>query len=325
MAKTLAKTLATTIEKTKNQQLWYHLTITIIFIYIFYNLLTMKTANFIYGFWHTYIMNKYCFILYLILSLFILWLDSYTGVLLLVLAVGTFKSALRELFTPELFSGDSSDIIDPRYNPQPTAILVAPINDSSNSRDSSDSSNSSNIKPTTIPNTTIPAPATTTIPKILIPISNGVEAIPTKILDGRVAADLPVPTLTPLQDTLSVDKIQAQALGKDERFKVDEVAVREILQQIKAQVDFDPYKTQLDKDVIYEIYNKYFDNDIFKKLQNNNSDSASYIAAGNFNYVPTVAKVDYDLITYQNLSNNTGFGINPLTDGIANKTKVNRG
>ena len=131
--------------------------------------------------------------------------------------------------------------------------------------------------------------------------------------------------MIPLQDTVSIDKIQAQALGKDERFKVDEVAVKEILKQIKSQVDFDPYKTQLDKDVIYEIYNKYFDNDIFKKLQNNNSDSASYIAAGNFNYVPTVAKVDYDLITYQNLSNNTGFGISPLTDGIANKTKINRG
>ena len=72
-------------------------------------------------------------------------------------------------------------------------------------------------------------------------------------------------------------------------------------------------------------YSKYFDNDIFKKLQNNNDDSASYIAAGNFNYVPKVAKVDYDLVSYQNLSNNTGFGVSPLADGLANKTKVNRG
>lgn len=131
--------------------------------------------------------------------------------------------------------------------------------------------------------------------------------------------------MIPLQYKLTVDNIQAQALGEDDRFKVNEVAVREILQQIKSQVDFDPYKTQLDKEVIYEIYNKYFDNDIFKKLQNNNSDSASYIAAGNFNYVPTVAQVDYDLITYQNLSNNTGLGINPIADGISNKTKINRG
>jgi hypothetical protein len=269
----------------------------------------MKKTNAIYGFWHAYIMNKYCFILYLFLALFILRLDSYTGVLLLVLAIGTFKSAFKEFFTSEFFSGDSSDIIDPRYNPQLTAVLEAPINDSSNTN-----------QETTIPNTTLPA--ITTIPITTIPTN---IAIPTKIVDGQVIANLPVPTVIPLQDTLSIDNIQAQALGKDERFKVDEVAVREILREIKSQVDFDPYKTQLDKAVIYEIYNKYFDNDIFKKLQNNNSDSASYIAAGNFNYVPTVAQVDYDLVTYQNLSNNTGFGISPLADGIANKTKINRG
>lgn len=273
--------------KNKSLQLWYHLAITIVFIYIFYNLLTMKKSNFIYGFWHEYIMNKYCFILYLLLSLFILRLDSYTGVLLLVLAIGTFKSAIKELFTSEVFIGDASDIIDPRYN------ITLPAT-------------------TTIPSTTT-IPATTT------------GAIPTKIVNGQVVADLPVPTVIPLQYKLTVDNIQAQALGEDDRFKVDEVAVGEILQQIKSQVDFDPYKTQLDKEVIYEIYNKYFDNDIFKKLQNNNSDSASYIAAGNFNYVPTVAQVDYDLITYQNLSNNTGLGINPIADGISNKTKINRG
>jgi hypothetical protein len=218
-------------------------------------------------------MNKYCFILYLFLSIFILRLDSYTGILLLVLAIGTFKSAIKEFFNSESFYANASDITS------------------------------------TTPNTTIP-----------INVS-----IPTKIVDGQIAANIPIPTIVPLQDTLSIDKIQAQELGKDQRFKVDDVAVKEILQQIKSQVDFDPYKTQLDKAVIYEIYNKYFDNDIFKKLQNNNSDSASYLAAGNFNYVPTVAQVDYDLVSYQNLSNNTGFGINPLTDGIANKTKINRG
>jgi hypothetical protein len=270
----------------------------------------MKKTNVVYRYWNTYITNKYCFILYILLSLFILLHDSYTGVLLLVLAIGTFKSAIKEFFTSESFSGDASDIIDPRYNPSPIAVLVAPINGENVSSSSNPETTTSN---TTIQNTTTPNTL----------LAGG--TIPTKIVDGRVAADLPVPTVIPLQDTLSVENIQSQALGKDERFKVDEVAIRDILRQIKSQVDFDPYKTQLDKDVIYEIYNKYFDNDIFKKLQNNNSDSASYIAAGNFNYVPTVAKVDYDLITYQNLSNNTGFGINPLTDGIANKTKVNRG
>lgn len=290
----------------KNQQLWYHTFITVVFVYIFYNLLTMKKTNFVYKFWNEYIMNKYCFILYIILSLFILLRDSYTGALLLVLAVGTFKTAIRELFT-----GDTGDIIDPRYNPSPTAALdEPPIN--------SDSiSNTSITSKPTILNTTMPN--TTMATRLLAG-----EPIPTKIMDGWIVADIPKPTDKPLQDTVSVENIQAQALGEDERFKVDEVAVREILRQIKSQVDFDPYKTELDKEVIYEIYNKYFDNDIFKKLQNNNTDSASYIAAGNFNYVPTVAKVDYDLVSYQNLSNNISFGINPLADGIANKTKINR-
>jgi len=48
------------------------------------------------------------------------------------------------------------------------------------------------------------------------------------------------------------------------------------------------------------------------------------LAAGNFQYIPTVAQVDYDLITYQNLNDNIQLGINPLVDGISNKTKINR-
>ncbi len=286
----------------KKQQLWYHLMITILFIYVFYNLLTMRKTNIIYGFWHSYVMNKYCFILYMFLALFILTIDSYTGILLLVLAIGTFRTAFKEFFTTESFSGNSSGIIDPRYEPYPNTFILNQVSVESNSTQ----------------------PIATTQPTAIIPIEQG-GPIPTKIVDGQIIADLPVPTITSLQDTIKRDNILAQSLGEDDRFKVDDVAIREILRQIKSQEDFDPYKTQLDKDVIYEIYNKYFDNDIFKKLQNNNSDSASYIAAGNFNYVPTVAQVDYDLVTYQNLSNNTGFGINPLTDGIANKTKINRG
>jgi hypothetical protein len=279
------------------QKLWYHIAITILFIYVFYNLLSMRKTNTIYGFWYSYVMNKYCFILYILISLFILTLDSYTGVLLLVLAIGTFKAAFKEFF-----NGDSSAIIDPRYNPSATGTLLEtttlPIN-------------------TTPPINTFPPVSTTPV------IANG--TVHTKIVDGQIVADIPVPTQTFLQDTLTVNELQAQALGLDERFKVDDVVVRELLRQIKSQVDFDPYKTELDKEVIYEIYNKYFDNDIFKKLKNNNSDSASYIAAGNFNYVPHVPKVDYDLVTYQNLSNNIGFGITPLADGLANKTKINRG
>ena len=79
------------------------------------------------------------------------------------------------------------------------------------------------------------------------------------------------------------------------------------------------------KDVIYEIYNRYFDNDIFVKLKNVNDDSKDYIASGNFRYLPEGDRVDFDQITYQNLNYNQAFGVNPLTDGISNKTVINRG
>ena len=111
----------------------------------------------------------------------------------------------------------------------------------------------------------------------------------------------------------------------DDRFKMDDIAKDKILKQIKSQIDFDPYKTDLAKEVIYEIYNKYFDNDVFIKLKKINDDSKQYIAEGNFKYVPEINKVDYDLVTYQNLSNNTQIGINPISDGISNNTKINRG
>ena len=111
----------------------------------------------------------------------------------------------------------------------------------------------------------------------------------------------------------------------DDRFKMDDIAKDKILKQIKSQIDFDPYKTDLAKEVIYEIYNKYFDNDIFVKLKKVNDDSKQYIAEGNFNYVPKNNKIDYDIVTYQNLSQNTQIGINPISDGINNNTKINRG
>jgi hypothetical protein len=95
---------------------------------------------------------------------------------------------------------------------------------------------------------------------------------------------------------------------------MDDIKKDEILKQIKAQIQFDPYKTNLSKDVIYEIYNKYFDNDIFVKLKSIDNDSKEYIASGNFNYVPKENKVDYDITTYENLNKNTAFGINANID-----------
>lgn len=97
-----------------------------------------------------------------------------------------------------------------------------------------------------------------------------------------------------VNNTLNID---------DNRFKMDDVKKDEILRQIKAQINFDPYKTNLSKDVIYEIYNKYFDNNIFNKLNAIDNDSKEYIASGNFNYIPNQDKVDYDITTYNNLSN----------------------
>lgn len=126
------------------------------------------------------------------------------------------------------------------------------------------------------------------------------------------------------KNNINTNLLLSQTLGIDDRFKMDEIVVKNILKQIKAQVDYDPYKAPLTKDVIYEIYNKYFDNDIFTKLKTNNDDSKSYIAAGNFNYIPTIAQVDYDIPTYQNLSTNIQLGVNPLNDGISNKTKIKR-
>ena len=232
----------------KNIILTYHIILTIIFVYIFIQFLTMKRTNKIYKFYSDYIMNKYCIILYIFLTLLILKYDNFTAILLLILIIAPFKCAIKEFFV-------------------------------------------SNTIPNTLPNLIpikIPAP----IPTLLPPIISQTD-------DSYITTDL---------------------LGVDTRFKVDNIANETILRQIKSQIDFDPYKTNLAKGVINEIYNKYFNNDIFVKLMNTNDDSKQYIAEGNFNYLPKNNKVDYDLVTYQNLSQNTQIGINPLSDGINNYT-----
>ena len=194
--------------------LLYHAVLTIIFVFIFVEFLTMKRSNAIYNFYANYIMNKYCIILYIICILFIMKYDKFTAVLLLILIISPFKCAFKEYFED------------------------------------------------TSPN-----------------------------------------------------------INSDDRFKMDEIAKTKILKQIKSQVDFDPYKTDLSKEVIYEIYNKYFDNDVFIKLKKINDDSKQYIAEGNFKYVPETNKVDYDLVTQKNLSYNSQIGINPISDGLSNKTR----
>ena len=133
------------------------------------------------------------------------------------------------------------------------------------------------------------------------------------------------PIYRPTKPVLVNPTLQSVVNNTDDRFKMDDVEINIILKQIKSQVDFDPYKTNLAKDVIYEIYNKYFDNDIFVKLKKINDDSKQYIAEGNFKYFPENNTIDYDLVTYQNLTNNNQIGINPISDGINNNTKINRG
>ena len=232
---------------------WYYVFITIVFVYIFVQFLSLKRCNIVYKIFADYILNKYCTIIYIILSLVIMKYDFYTGILLLILIIGPFKASLKEFFET------SSTSTSPSTRPSISTI---------------------------------------------------------RNRDGIIVADIPKPSNTSLQNI--------QNLGIDDRFTTDDVVIKKILRQIKAQIEFDPYKTNLSKDVINEIYSKYFDNDIFVKLKNNNDDSKAYLASGNFNYVPTIAQTDYDLISYQNLSNNTQIGINPLADGINNNTSNNR-
>jgi len=237
--------------KIKNGIIIYHSIITIIFVYIFVQFLTMKSNNAVYRFYSQYIMNRYCIILYILLILVIMKYDKFTSILLLIMIVSPFKCAIKEFYQ-----------------------------DNSNSTSSSTSSYDKNIM-STIYKPTEPVIINPTLPSIIN--------------------------------------------ESDDRFKMDDIAKDKILKQIKSQIDFDPYKTDLAKEVIYEIYNKYFDNDVFVKLKKVNDDSKQYIAEGNFNYVPENNKVDYDLVTYQNLSQNTQIGINPISDGINNNTKINRG
>jgi len=104
--------------------------------------------------------------------------------------------------------------------------------------------------------------------------------------------------------------VKDNLLGIDDRFKINDVKKNELLRQIKAQINYDPYKTELSKEVIYEIYNKYFNNDIFVKLKSIDNKSKEYIASSNFDYIPKNKKVDYDITTYENLLKNTSIGIN---------------
>lgn len=229
----------------KNLKLLYYFIITVLFVYVFVQFLSLKNTNTIYKFYTDYIMNKYCLILYISLLFIILKYDTYTTVLLFILIIGPFRCSTKEYFNTTI-------------NPSTTQLTLVPTP----SRDTS-----------------------------LLSINSKAEE---QAIDTLVNNNLN---------------------GVDDRFKMDDIKKDEILRQIKAQINFDPYKTNLSKDVIYEIYNKYFDNDVFVKLNAIDDDSKAYIASGNFNYIPKQNKVDYDLTTYNDLVKNTSFGINAQLDG----------
>lgn len=228
-------TLLKQSNKSKKLILGYHIIITLIFVYIFVQFLSLKRTNIIFKIYADYILNKYCLILYILLSLVIITYDVYTGILLLVLVIGPFKIAIKEYFSNEEISNSNS-------NSNISIPLTRPTNTNTN-------------------------------------------------------------TNTPIS-----------LVNSDTRFKTDDIAINEILRQIKAQIEFDTHKTDLSKQVIYEIYNKYFDNDVFIKLKTNMDDSKEYNAEGKLNYIPEPDKIKYDLSSYKNLSNNSQIGINPDVD-----------
>ena len=230
----------------KNLKLCYYFIITIVFVYVFVQFLSLKHTNKIYKFYTDYIMNKYCLIIYISLLFIILKYDTYTTVLLFILIIGPFRCSTKEYF-----------------------------NDSET------------------PTTTRPLQTVITSPSVNTTLSS---------------------TNINLEEQEINTIVNNNLIGVDDRFKMDDNKKDVILKQIKAQINFDPYKTNLSKDVIYEIYNKYFDNDVFVKLNAIDDDSKAYIASGNFNYVPKQDKVDYDLTTYSNLLKNTSFGINSQLD-----------
>ena len=263
--------------------LGYHIIITLIFVYIFIQFLSLKRTNIIFKIYADYILNKYCLILYMLLSLLIMKYDAYTGILLLVLVIAPFKIAIKEYFNNETFIDNT--IIDNTIIDNTNASIPIP--------------NIGNIEGRNIK--TINNKSTLQVSQV-----------------SQASQEL-INTNTP-STTQPIDIIRASSgpnysfSFSDNRFKTDAIAINEILRQIKAQIDFDAHKTELSKHVIYEIYNKYFDNDIFVKLKTNLDDSKDYNADGKLSYIPEPDKITYDLSSYNNLSNNSQIGINSNID-----------
>ena len=146
--------------KSKNCKLYYHLLITLVFIYIFIQFLTLKQSNSIYKFYVDYVMNKYCLILYISLLFLIMKYDIYTTILLFILIIGPLRCSSKEYFEEQKDTKEKNEITKEEKEQKEINKVV--------------------------------------------------------------------------KDNL---------LGIDNRFKMDDVKKNELLKQIKAQINFDPYKT----------------------------------------------------------------------------------
>ncbi len=101
---------------------------------------------------------------------------------------------------------------------------------------------------------------------------------------------------------------------QDERFRIDDVKVKEIIRQIQAELQFDPSKTPLARKVIIDIYRKYFDNDIFVKLNEITQESEKYQSEYQSIYQNPTVELGYDVDTAKVLQSSTAFGVTPIVD-----------
>jgi len=65
-------------------------------------------------------------------------------------------------------------------------------------------------------------------------------------------------------------------LSEDDVFKLDPVKKSEILRAVRAQLDFDPYKSDLTRETILDIYRKYFGEDEALRFRKDYDTAQSY-------------------------------------------------
>lgn len=66
------------------------------------------------------------------------------------------------------------------------------------------------------------------------------------------------PAIFGVLDKTPPDIFKSDVLAEDDIFKMDPVKKTEILRAVRAQLDFDPFKSDLTRQTILDIYRKYF-------------------------------------------------------------------